>query len=476
MEWVSLFQPASANWPCRKPQHYRPRHKLRGRFIVFGVKSKHFFGLKRGVFRGILGSMDIFRIRGGKQLTGRIPVYGLKNAATPIIAATLLSKERSVLENIPRIEDVFRMLEIVESLGAKVEWLSEQTVAITPETISPARVDQEKVKRLRSSILLLGSLSARFDQFELRQPGGCVIGARPVDAHIDALAKLGVHIRCEEKGYVIDASGREAGKVILKEFSVTATENAMMLAAALPGETVIKIAAGEPHVIDLGHFLEKMGAQISGLGTHTIRVRGKSVLSGATHAIIPDHNEAATFLILGVATGSEITVEHARADDLDLVLEKLRDFGARFTIVGDAITVHPAEKLQSVAKIMTQPYPGIPTDIQAPLAVLATQAEGETLIFDTMFEGRFNYVLELEKMGAKLSVLNPHQLIVHGPTPLKGTVIKSFDLRAGVALILAALAAQGETVVEDVYQVDRGYEEIEKRLSAVGAEITRETL
>ncbi|QQR78368.1 MAG: UDP-N-acetylglucosamine 1-carboxyvinyltransferase [Candidatus Moraniibacteriota bacterium] len=343
--------------------------------------------------------MEVFRIQGGKRLAGTIPVYGLKNAATPIIAATLLSRERSVLENMPRIEDVFRMLEIVESLGATVEWQGERTVVITPGTIDPARADQDKVKRLRSSILLLGSLSARFDHFELRQPGGCVIGARPVDTHVDALAKLGIAITLTEKGYVIEASGRHAGKVVLRELSVTATENAMMLAAILPDETVIKIAACEPHVVDLGRFLQKMGAQVSGLGTHTIVITGRSELAGATHAIMPDHNEAATFLALGVATGSEITVEHAREDDLDIVLEKLKEFGAHFTIAPDAITVHPAETLRAVPKIDTRPYPGIPTDIQAPLAVLATQAEGETLIFDTMFEGRFNYVVESEKMG-----------------------------------------------------------------------------
>lgn len=421
--------------------------------------------------------MEVFRIQGGNTLSGRIPVYGLKNAATPIIAATLLSRERSVLKNIPRIEDVFRMFEIIESFGAKVEWLGDRTVAITPADIDLGHADQDKVKRLRSSILLLGSLSARIDHFELRQPGGCIIGARPVDAHIDALEKLGIHIKAEEKGFVIDATERRPAKVVLRQMSVTATENAMMLAAALPGETVIKIAACEPHVVDLGRFLEKMGATITGLGTNTITIRGREDLGGAEHAIMPDHNEAATYLILGATTRSEITVEHAREDDLDLVLERLREFGVRFTIREDAITVHPAAVLSAPSlQIDPRPYPGIPTDIQAPLAVLATQAVGETLIFDTLFEGRFNYTAELEKMGAKLTVLNPHQVLVHGPTPLRGTVIKSYDLRAGAALIIAALAATGETVIEDIYQVDRGYERIEERFSAIGARIVRETI
>lgn len=418
--------------------------------------------------------MEVFEIEGGKRLSGTITVSGLKNAATPIIAATLLSREASTLENIPRIEDVFRMLEIVESLGATVEWIEPHTVKITPTDIDPQKMDQEKVKHLRSSILLLGSLSARFDTFELRQPGGCVIGARPVEAHLDALMKFGVKVEQKEKGYVIDATGRHAGKVVLRQMSVTATENAMMLAALLPGETVIKIAAAEPHVVDLGHFLEKMGVEIAGLGTHTITIHGGKELHGATHAIMPDHNEAATYIILGAATKSEITVENAREDDLDLVLEKLREFGVTFTILPNAITVHPTDVLRAPSLFIDpRPYPGIPTDIQAPLAVLATQAEGETLVFDTLYEGRFNYAMELEKMGAKLTILNPHQVTIEGPTPLRGTVIKSYDLRAGAALIIAALAAEGKTVIEDIYQVDRGYERIEERLQKIGASIKR---
>ncbi|MFA9262681.1 MAG: UDP-N-acetylglucosamine 1-carboxyvinyltransferase [Undibacterium sp.] len=425
--------------------------------------------------------MDIFRIKGGKQLSGTIPVYGLKNAATPIIAATLLTSERSVLENMPRIEDVFRILEILESMGVGVEWTGERTVAITPQSFDPNRADQDKVKRLRSSILLLGSLAARFDSFELRQPGGCVIGARPVNTHIKAFEQLDVAIEETEKGYVIDATKRHPGKVVLRQMSVTTTENIMLLASLLDGETIIRVAACEPHIVDLANFLQKMGVEISGAGTHTITIRGKRSLSGATHAIMPDHNEAATFLFLGAMTGSELTIENAREDDLDIVLERLREFGVTFTIEKNTITVHPAEKLRAPAPgtagmIDTRTYPGIPTEAQSLFGTLATVADGETLIFETMFEGRFNYASELEKMGAKLTILNPHQMVVYGPTPLKGTVIKSFDLRAGVALIIAALAATGETVIEDVYQVDRGYERIEDRLSAIGADIVRETI
>ncbi len=418
--------------------------------------------------------MEVFEIEGGKKLAGTIAVSGLKNAATPIIAATLLSNETSTLSNVPRIEDVFRMLEILESMGVKVEWTDEHTVAITPGNFDPEKADQEKVKKLRSSILLLGALSARFDHFELRQPGGCVIGARPVDTHFEALRKMGITIAGTEKGYVIDATLRQSGKVVLRQMSVTATENAMMLAAALPGETVIKVAACEPHVADLARFLEKMGATITGAGTHTITIQGVATLTGARHAVMPDHNEAATFLFLGAMTGSELTVENACEDDLDIVLERLREFGVQFTVEPNRITVHPAKKLVApLGPIDTRTYPGIPTETQSLFGTLATQADGQTLIFETMFENRFQYAGELEKMGAKLSVLNPHQVLVTGPTPLKGTVIKSLDIRAGVALVIAALAASGKTVIEDIYQVDRGYERIEERLQKIGASIRR---
>lgn len=417
--------------------------------------------------------MEVFEIIGGKKLSGEIEVSGLKNATTPIIAATLLTTETCVLKNVPRIEDVFRMLEILESMGAEVEWRGDHTVAITAKDIDPSRMDIELVKKIRSSILLLGSLSARFEKFKLYHPGGCVIGARPVETHMKALMKLGVSVSCIEKGYEIDASKCASATLVLREFSVTATEIAMTLAAALPGKTTIKIAATEPHVEDLGKFLQKMGAKIDGLGTHTIVIEGNSKLLGVEHEIIPDHNEAATFLILGAATGSEITVNHARENHLDLVLERMREFGVSFTVKEDSVTVHPAEKLMAVTKIDARTYPGIPTDVQAPFGVLATQADGETLIFDTIFEGRFNYVSELQKMGGQATVLNPHQVLFRGPVALHGTTIKSFDLRAGAALIIAALCASGKTVIEDIYQVDRGYERIEERLKKLGADIRR---
>lgn len=416
---------------------------------------------------------EYFEIQGGKKLSGEIDVRGSKNATTPILAAAILTKDECIISNIPLIEDVFRMIEILESMGVEVKWLGERKISVKADRVDPEKIDVEKVKQLRSSILLLGSLSARFDSFKLYHPGGCVIGARPVGTHFDALHKMGIDIREEAKHYMVDASNRKPAEVVLQEFSVTATENAMMLAAAMPGKTVIKIAAAEPHVQDLGKFLIAMGAEIKGLGTHTLEIVGKSELQGAEHEIIPDANEAATFLIMGVATKSPIKVKNALAKDLDLVLDKLGEFGAKFEMGEDHIAVIPPENILAVAKIGTNIYPGIPTDVQAPFGVLATQAEGETLIHDSLFEGRFNYLQEIEKMGAKIQILDVHRALISGPTKLKGMEIKSYDLRAGASLIIAALIAEGTTKIADIYQVDRGYEKIEERLQKLGADIRR---
>jgi UDP-N-acetylglucosamine 1-carboxyvinyltransferase len=417
--------------------------------------------------------MENFEIIGGKKLAGVIEVRGSKNATTPILAATLLTKEECIISNIPLIEDVFRMLEILESMGAEIKWLGKRKISIKCENIDPEKMDTEKVKKLRSSILLLGSLSARFNSFSLYHPGGCIIGARPLGTHFDAMKKMGIDITQNEKRYEINAEKRKAAKVILREMSVTATENTMMLASGMNGKTIIKIAATEPHVEDLGMFLVKMGAKIKGLGTHTLEIMGQENLHGAKHKVIPDANEAATFLIMGVATGSPIIVKNAREDHLDLVLEKLREFGADFKIEKKNISVIPASKLVAVPKIDTRTYPGVPSDVQAPLGVLATQAEGKTLIHDSLYESRFNYVNELKKMGADAEILDPHRVEITGPTKLTGQEITSFDLRAGATLIIAALIASGKSVINEIYQVDRGYEKIEKRLKKSGAYIRR---
>jgi UDP-N-acetylglucosamine 1-carboxyvinyltransferase len=358
-------------------------------------------------------------------------------------------------------------------MGVRVEWKKKRTVEVEAKEVDPKKIDFEAVKKLRSSILFLGALSSRFDKFGLPYPGGCIIGARPLETHFDALKKMGVKIKEEKEKYFVEAKKRHGGEVVLKEFSVTGTENAMMLAAGIPRKTIIKIAAQEPHVEDLADFLVKMGAKIKGIGTHTLEINGSKNLKGVKHQIIPDANEAATFLILGVATRSEIIVKNALKKHLDLVLEKLQEFGAKFIVGKNHIKVIPPKIIKAVKKVDTRIYPGIPTDVQAPFGILATQAEGETFIHDSLYEGRFNYVEEINKMGARAKMLNVHQAIVEGPTKLRGMRIKSFDLRAGASLIIAALIAEGKTVVDDIYQVDRGYERIEERLSKLGANIRR---
>jgi UDP-N-acetylglucosamine 1-carboxyvinyltransferase len=417
--------------------------------------------------------METFEIVGGKKLSGEIVVRGSKNATTPILAATLLTKEKCIISNIPLIEDVSRMLEILSSMGSEIRWLGERKISVKNAKIDPEKMDIETVKKLRSSVLLLGALSARFDKFKFYRPGGCVIGARPLGTHFKALHKLGVDIFERDHHYAVNAKKRKAAKFTLGEMSVTATENAMMLASALPGKTIIKATACEPHVEDLGRFLVSMGAKIKGLGTHSLEITGAKKLRGATHMIIPDANEAATFLIMGVTTGSKITVKNAREEHLDLVLEKLREFGADFRISKNTIEVIPAKKLVAVSKVDTRTYPGVPSDVQAPFGVLATQAEGKTLIHDSLYESRFNYIGELIKMGAKAEILDPHRVLISGQTKLKGKTITSFDLRAGATLIIAALIAEGKTTIKEIYQVDRGYEKIEERLAKLGADIKR---
>jgi UDP-N-acetylglucosamine 1-carboxyvinyltransferase len=420
--------------------------------------------------------MHVFEIQGENTLSGEIEVRGSKNAAATLIPATLLTTQPCVLSNVPLIEDIFRLLDILKSMGSEVEWLEERKVRITNKDIDPEKMDFALVKKIRMSILLLGALSARFEKFRLYHPGGCVIGARPVDAHMDALHKLGVSIVKNESVYEVDASKKHAATVVLREFSVTATENAMMLAASLPGKSVIKIAAAEPHVEDLGVLLQSMGAKISGLGTHTITIEGSEHLHGAEHTIIPDPIEAATFLVLGMATRSPLKVINARQDHLDLVLEKLREFGADFVFGEGYIEVIPPKKIVSPGKVKVELYPGLPTDTQSLFGVLAAVADGDTLIHDHMFEGRFNYLQGLEKMGVRSTALNPHQALIHGTGKLKGTLIRSYDLRAGASLIIAALAATGTTIIEEIEQVDRGYEKIEERLQQIGAHIVRKEI
>ena len=411
-------------------------------------------------------------IRGGRPLDGEIRVGGMKNAVTPILAATLLLTKPCILRNVPRLSDVERMLDILRSLGSSVEWLSPHELAIDTTKADIKMIDAKAVKSMRSSILFMGPLLARFNQVELPEPGGCIIGNRPIDTHLMALKALGAVIEKEDNLYRLKASGLKGATIILPEFSVTATENAMMAAATARGRTVIKLAAAEPHVQDLGKFLNSAGAKIHGLGTHTIVIDGVARLGGADHAVIPDQIEAGTLAVLGGLTKGTTRITGIEPEHLELILSLLRRTGVRFELERHALVVASQSSLNSF-RLQTMPYPGFPTDLQAPFGVLATQCAGTTLIHDPMFESRLGYVNELIKMGANAVICDPHRVLISGPTPLYGQEIRGLDLRAGATLVIAGLIARGETVLHGAEIIDRGYEDLDERLRALGADIVR---
>jgi len=418
--------------------------------------------------------MSKFIINGGKALVGKIDVKGSKNATTPILSACLLTKEECIIDNIPLITDVLKMIEILESMGVETEWIGECKLKVKAgNNVDPDRMNLSMVGHMRSSILLFGSLLARFKKFKTKHPGGCIIGARPIGTHFDALKRLGANITQDGKFYYFEADELVGKTIVLKEFSVTATENLMIAATLAKGTTTIKIAAIEPHVQDLAKFLNKIGARIKNLGAHTIQIHGVEKLHGAEHKIIPDPIEAGTFAIAAAATKGSVEINNVNIHELDLVLEKLREMGVVLEAKDSKLLVKTGAKLNAVRKIEARIYPGIPTDLQAPFGVLSTQAEGTTLIHDTLYEGRFAYINELNKMGANAVICDPHRALITGPTNLYGQNITSFDLRAGATLIIAALLANGKSIIDKAEQIDRGYEKIDERLQYLGADISR---
>lgn len=420
-----------------------------------------------------------FIVNGGKPLSGEIEVRGSKNAATPILAATLLTERPCVIKNLPLIGDVLAIIELLESVGSRVKWLDERTVRVVNKDINPRKLNAELVCKMRSSVLFMGPLLARFGEIIMNTPGGCYIGARPLDAHLDAFRELGFSVaydKTDDLYHIVKKRENSRKSITLKEFSVTATENVLMF-GAIHAPLGVNIAALEPHIEDLSHFLEKLGAEFEGLGTHSPKItRGIERDGGEIeYAIMNDPIEAGTFLALGAATKSDIRVVGAPREAITLPLFKLEEFGVMLKVNNSFIEVLGAKsKLRAVRKLMTQPYPGFPSDLQAPFGVLATQAKGETLIFDTLYEGRLKYLYELEKMGAEVEILGPHRAIVKGQTPLRGKNVESIDLRAGATLVIAALVAEGESTLHTAEQIDRGYEKLEGRLRVLGADIKRQ--
>lgn len=402
---------------------------------------------------------------------------GFKNSATPIIAATLLTDQTCLLHNIPKVGDVLTMLEILKSLGSKQQWVSETSLEIRNDDLDPEKLDQVLVNQIRSSILLLGPMLARFRRFRFITPGGCRIGVRSIDTHLEAIRDLGAKVEFDKQSgiYEINLGSFQTSEIFLKEFSVTATENLLMLGFLHP--LTIKLAAVEPHVWDLVRFLEKLGVGIDFLNGHSLKINPVRVRDRGTqrveHTIINDPIEAVTLAILAAVTRGKINIKGIDAGHLEASIQKLKEFGAIFKIKENVLFVDGQSSILRSAKVQTLPYPGLPTDLQAPFGVLATQASGASLIFDTLYEGRLKYIDELKKMGADVVILDPHRALITGPTPLSGAKIESLDLRAGATLVIAALAAKGETEIGSVEQIDRGYENLDGRLRELGADIKR---
>ncbi|MFH1967830.1 MAG: UDP-N-acetylglucosamine 1-carboxyvinyltransferase [bacterium] len=421
---------------------------------------------------GLLNLMDKFIIQGQKILSGEIEVRGSKNAAGPCLAACLLTDEECEIDNLPLIEDVFNMLEVLKSMGVKVDFTGERKVRIHANNLNVSAMDFKKNSKTRISVLLFGSLMARVGSFKISAPGGDKIGLRPISVHLNALKKLGAEIEKQGDFYKIDCKKLKGSEIVLGEFSVTATETLMMAAVLADGKTVIKGAASEPHVQDLGEMLKKMGAKIKGLSGHTLEIEGVKKLQGVSHSIIFDPIEAATFISMGAVVPGKITVKNVFPEHLDLFLEKIKEIGVNFEIKGNSVTVSYSPELNSV-KVQALPYPGFPTDFLPVIVPLLVKARGKSLIHDPLYENRFNYVQQLRKMGADVEIVDPHRAFVFGPSDLYGLTIESWDLRAGACLIIAGMMAKGETAIENIYQIDRGYEKIEERLQGIGADIKR---
>ena len=414
-----------------------------------------------------------FLIKGGAPLSGEVEISGYKNSAGAVLAAVLLSREPSVIDNLPLVTDVLDQVEILKTMGAKIDWLNEKKVKIDPSNINPENIPTELFEKMRVSVLLVGPLLARFRKFKVPHPGGDKIGLRPISTHIEALKDFGVKV--EEKGgfYHFEAPDNLEGKtVVLKEFSVSATEILMMLAVLTKGKTKIELAAAEPQVQDLGFLLKKMGANIEGMGTHAIKIEGKEELNGAEFKICPDLLEVGTFLIGISITGGQGKIKNVNPEDLIMFLEKMRGIGVNFETLPNEILVKPSSVFHST-KIQVLPYPGFPTDLQPQTSVLLTQAEGKSLIHDPLYENRFQHLHELRKMGADIEVVDPHRALIFGKTELVGNKINASDIRSGAALILAGLVAKGETLIENINQIERGHEKIEEKLKKLGAQITK---
>lgn len=422
----------------------------------------------------MLNKHDKFVITGGAGLAGEIAVVGAKNAALKALAASLILSGPSTLKNVPQIEDIQRLLDIMEDLGVKIEHAGSEIKILDPQ-IHKTVLEPHLHQRTRSSILLAVPTLLQHGQVEFAYPGGCVIGKRPIDFFLNGFRKFGINIEERGDGFRLTSIQLQPAKIVFSRISVTGTEAMMMLASRVKGTSEIINAAMEPEIVALGEFLNQCGAKISGLGSAHLIIEGVDSLKGGEFITPPDRIEAGTFAILAAASNSELTVTNIVPEHLEVFWQLFHQAGVEFELGVNSVKIRPSrDQLRAIPKdIITHEYPGFPTDLQAPMTVLMTQAKGQSLIYETIYEGRLFYVDLLNSMGANIFMADPHRVMITGPTALQGAKLTSPDIRAGIAMVIAGLIAEGKTEIDNIYQIDRGYENIEARLQSIGADIKR---
>ncbi|MCY3731760.1 MAG: UDP-N-acetylglucosamine 1-carboxyvinyltransferase [Rhodospirillaceae bacterium] len=416
--------------------------------------------------------MDKLEVIGGPRLSGEVRISGAKNAALPILAASLLAEKPVILENVPSLNDVATTVGLLRRIGLDIDFNGHSRIGVTPSKIDRFEAPYDLVKTMRASVLVLGPLLGRYGRADVSLPGGCAIGARPVNLHVAGLRALGADIGIENGNIRARASRLRGARIVLDTVTVTGTENLMMAAALAKGESVIENAAREPEIVDLAEFLVRLGAVIEGAGTNTIHIQGVDNLGGARHTVLPDRIESGTYLVAGAITGGRIRINRTRPNHLDAVIAKLVEAGAFIRSGADWIALDMQGERPRAVDLRTSPYPGFPTDMQAQFCALNAIATGAGVITETVFENRFTHALELQRMGADLSV-EGNTVISRGVADLTGAPVMATDLRASASLVLAGLAASGRTIIDRIYHIDRGYERIEEKLSQLGGRIRR---
>ncbi len=419
-------------------------------------------------------------IQGGAELSGEIVTAGNKNAALPLLAACLLTEEEVILRNMPRIRDAEAQISLLEGIGVKTEWLNAHDLKLQADSIDSTELEEDVAAQIRASFLLAGPLLARFGKVAMPPPGGDTIGRRRLDPHLDAFRDLGAVVEGDRVIEISAPGGLRACEIFMDEPSVMGTENALLAAALTDGATTIANAACEPHVQDLARLLTQMGARVDGIGSNVMTVHGRDKLGGADHRICPDHIEVGSFMALAAVTGGELRIRETEPEDLRMIRRQFQRLGLQSLIDGRDVIVPPRQRLavqddmgDAIGKIDDGPWPAFPADLTSIALALATQAEGTILIFEKMFENRLFFTDKLVAMGARITLCDPHRAIVSGPSRLHGERVESPDIRAGMAMLIAALAAEGTSEIGNIVQIDRGYERIDERLRALGARIER---